>query len=46
MWEVEMELVTVIAHEILTALFDIAGVFIFVGALCIAHHVAVWRACR
>jgi hypothetical protein len=41
-----MEFLTVAAHEALTALFEVTGVFIFVGALVVAHHVAVWRATR
>jgi len=34
-----MELVTVVAHEILMALYDVVGVFIFVGVISIA---AMW----
>jgi hypothetical protein len=41
-----MDFLTVALRETLNALGEVAGVFIFVGALIAAHHIAVWRVSR
>lgn len=41
-----MELVNVVAHEVLTALYDVAGAFVLVGAMAAAKWFAVYRATR
>lgn len=41
-----MDLVVVVANEILHALYDVVGVFILVGVMVGAKFLAVWWATR
>lgn len=41
-----MDFLTVAIHEALYAILQVIPVFIFVGAMIVAHKVSVWRAER